>query len=103
MRENKYQAHVIRRLRQTFPRALILKNDAQYLQGVPDLLILDYGVWAALEVKRALESEIQPNQRHYVDLMNEMSFASFISPENEEEVFDALEITFAAARAACIS
>lgn len=94
---------MIQRLRRSFPSALILKNDAQYLQGVPDLLILDYGVWAALEVKRALDSEIQPNQRHYVELMNEMSFAAFISPENEEEVFDALEVTFAAARASCIS
>lgn len=73
---------------------MILKNDPNYLQGVPDLVILYYGVWAALEVKDSSRAEIQPNQSYYVDRMREMSFAAFISPENERDVLNALQQTF---------
>lgn len=96
MRENKYQSSLIRKLKLMFPNCLILKNDSQYLQGVPDILILYYGTWAALEVKRSLDAETQPNQAHYVEVMDRMSFASFICPENEEYVLNELQYTFGA-------
>lgn len=94
MRERDYQARVIRRLKEQFPGCLVLKNDANYLQGVPDLLVLFSSTWGALEVKLALDGEIQPNQSYYVDLMDSMSFAAFICPENEEDVFYELQLTF---------
>lgn len=103
MRESQYQAKLIRRLKDMFPGCLILKNDPQYLQGVPDVLILLNGTWGALEVKLALDGEIQPNQRHYVELMDQMSFAAFICPENEELVLYDLQRALETRRQARIS
>lgn len=94
MRENAYQAKLITKISEMFPGSIILKNDANYRQGIPDLLVLFNDRWAALEVKRSSKANIQPNQKYYVSKMNEMSFSSFIYPENESEVLDALQRAF---------
>ncbi len=91
MLERDYQARLIRKLRRLFPGCIILKNDTDYLQGIPDLLILYGRNWAALEVKASEDAPEQPNQEYYVELMGEMSFAAFIYPEVEEEVLYALQ------------
>lgn len=94
MLEREYQSRLIKKLRRLFPGCIILKNDTDYLQGIPDLLIL-YGCrWAALEVKASDDADVQPNQEYYIDQMDEMSFASFIWPEIEEEVLHALQRSF---------
>lgn len=93
-RESAYQSSLIKKIYNTFPKAIVLKNDANYIQGFPDLLILHNNNWAALETKRCSGASKRPNQSYYVNLLNQMSYASFISPENEEEVFDALQQTF---------
>jgi hypothetical protein len=77
-----------------FPGCVILKNDSSYLQGVPDLIILWGPYWAMLEVKTHANANQQQNQEYYIDVLNEMSFAAFIHPDNEEEVFDALQHAF---------
>lgn len=77
-----------------FPGALIIKTDPRYIQGLPDLLILFDYRWAALECKQGPRSARQPNQEWYVDILNKMSFASFISPDNEEDVLYALQQAF---------
>jgi hypothetical protein len=81
-------------LRSIFPDAIIIKGDANYLQGIPDLLLLWNSRWAALECKADQASQLQPNQGWYVDLMNKWSFAAFIYPQNEDEVLDALQQAF---------
>lgn len=91
MLERDYQSRLIRRLRQRFPGCIILKNDTDYLQGIPDLLILYNDRWAALEVKPSTNAPVQPNQEYYIDTMNNMSFAAFVYPDNEREVLDALQ------------
>ena len=91
MLESVYQSKVIRELKERFPGCIVLKNDSTYLPGVPDLLILWHDLWAALEVKASQEARERPNQRYYVELMDNMSFAAFIYPENHEEVMDALQ------------
>jgi hypothetical protein len=48
MRENRYQAFLIDRLNDMFPGCVVLKNDTDYLQGIPDLLILYEDRWAML-------------------------------------------------------
>lgn len=103
MRERDYQARLIRILKRELPGIIILKNDPNYRQGVPDLLLLYKNKWAALEVKVSSTSQVRPNQKYYVDLMREMSFASFIYPENEDEVLNALQRTFRTARNARVS
>lgn len=86
-RENAFQAHLIKRLKNEFPGCIVLKNDANYIQGIPDLIVLHNGTWAALEVKRSSDAPYQPNQEYYVNRMNDMSYAAFVFPENEEEIF----------------
>lgn len=93
-----YQRSLIKKLQIIFPGCFILKNDPMENQGVPDILILFGAQWAMLEVKLSNESRIQPNQRHYINLFDEMSFASFISPENEIEVLNDLQSTFGSFR-----
>jgi hypothetical protein len=98
MLERDYQAQLIRRLRRMFPGCVILKNDSDYMQGVPDLTILWQDKWAMLEVKTSKAVRSQPNQRYYIDELNRMSFASFIYPSIEEDVLDALQQAFRARR-----
>ena len=103
MAENKFQADLIKELREMLPGCIILKNDANYLQGIPDLLILYRKRWAFLECKDSATARKQPNQEYYVNLLNEMSFARFIFPENKEEVLDELQLAFRIRRPARFS
>lgn len=88
--ENVFQAKLIKELKAEFPGCIIMKNDSTYIQGIPDLVILYGDKWAALEVKRSRNASRRPNQEYYVDMMNQMSYAAFIYPENKEEVMDDL-------------
>lgn len=90
MAESKYQARLIKKLKRLYPGCFILKNDEQYLQGIPDLIVLHGGRWAVLEVKDHKDSPYQPNQEWYLELLNGMWFASVIYPEIEKEVLNAL-------------
>ncbi len=94
MRENQYQSQLIKRIKERFPDSIILKNDPSYKQGIPDLTVLSGDRWATLEVKKSADASHRPNQDYYVDKMNSMSFSSFISPENEQEVLDEMERSF---------
>lgn len=91
MLESIFQSRLIKELERIFEGCVILKNDANYIQGFPDLLILYKDKWAALECKQYLGASKQPNQAYYVDLLNRMSFARFICPENKEEILDELQ------------
>ena len=103
MRESTYQTKLIKRLRKEFPRCLVLKNDSTYKQGIPDLIVLYKDIWFMLEVKTSEDSPTQPNQEYYVDMLNRMSFAAFIWPENEEEVFFDLQRAFKSSRSTRLS
>lgn len=95
-RESEFQSGLIKEIRAMFPGCIILKNDAGYFQGIPDLLILWKEHWATLECKRSERASHQPNQDYYVELLDNMSFARFIYPENKEEVLYELQRTFSA-------
>lgn len=103
MRESEYQARLIKKLKAMFHNCVILKNDANYMQGVPDLLILFENRWAMLEVKMDLMAPVQPNQEYYIMLFDEMSFASFINPDIEEGVLNELQHAFGLSREARVS
>lgn len=91
MRENRFQPKIIRRLERTFPGCVIIKNDPNYIQGIPDLLVLYGDRWAMLEVKASENEAVQANQMYYVTVLDQMAYASFIFPENEERVFNELQ------------
>lgn len=94
MLENKFQAKLIKELKLIFPGCIVMKNDSSYIQGIPDLLVLYKNMWASLECKKSARASKRPNQEYYVGLMNQMSFARFISPENKDEVLNELKKIF---------
>lgn len=90
--ESKFQSNLIKDIEDLFPNSIILKNDPNYIQGFPDLLILNGDRWAALEAKKSSEEKHQPNQDYYIELINKMgSYASFVYPENKEQVLHELQ------------
>lgn len=93
-RENRYQPKVIKRLEKDFPGCFVIKLLTDHQQGLPDLLVLYGRRWALLEVKRWLSAPYEPNQEYYIEMFNQMSFSAMICPENEEEVFRALQHAF---------
>ena len=94
MKENEFQADFIKELKYEFPGCIVLKNDPNYIQGIPDTLVLYKNMWAAFEIKISEDAPHRPNQDYYVNLMNDMSFAKFVYPENKEEILDELQRTF---------
>jgi hypothetical protein len=98
-----YQARLIKKLHKLFPGCIVLKNDTEYKQGFPDLTILYHTMWAVLEVKADEDSPIRPNQNYYVEKLNEMSFAAFIYPQNEEAVLHELQQAFEPRRPSRVS
>lgn len=102
-RENSFQSKLIKELKARFPGCIVMKNDANYIQGIPDLIVLYKDRWAALECKRSAHERHRPNQDHYVEIMDRMSFAAFIFPENKEEVLNELQQSFKTKRTTRVS
>lgn len=92
--ESAFQKRLKKEIKEKFPGCIIYKTDPLQLQGSPDLLILYQNKWAALEVKRDSKAPHRPNQDYRVKQMADMSFASFVFPENKEEVMNDLERLF---------
>lgn len=92
--ERDFQAGLIKELKEIFPGCIVTKLDSSHIQGIPDILLLHKDKWAALECKKNAEAKKQPNQKYYVDKMNEMSFSRFVYPENKEEVLNDLQQAF---------
>ena len=96
-RENRFQAKLIQKIKDRLPECIVLKNDANYIQGIPDITVLgNNNHWAMLECKRESEAHKQSNQEYYIEKANNMAFARFVSPENEEEVLRDLQQAFGA-------
>ena len=93
-RESDFQADLIKTLENRFPGCIVLKNDANYKQGIPDLSVFYGNHWAALENKLEEDSNHQGNQDWYVNKMNDMSFARIVYPGNVEEVLNEMERSF---------
>ncbi len=98
-KEKDFQKELIKELSKKYPDAIILKNDANYMQGIPDLSIFYGKHWAMLECKKSAKEAsssngYQPNQPYYIEAANRMSFARVIYPENKEEVLNDLQRSF---------
>lgn len=98
MLESKFQSNLIKKIKTMFKGCIVMKTDPNYIQGLPDILILYNDRWAALENKKSAKASHRPNQDYYVNLMNEMSFSRFIYPENEEVVLNELQQAFSTRR-----
>lgn len=94
MIESKFQSDLIEELNSKFEGCIILKNDPNYIQGIPDLSIFYKDKWATLECKKSKEAKRRPNQEYYVNLMNSMSCSYVVYPENKNDVIDGLDKFF---------
>lgn len=92
--ESRFQKELMDEIRATYPGCVILKNDSGYIQGFPDWTILYGEKWAVLEAKRDKNAKKQPNQEHYVDILDGMSFSRFVYPENKDQVLQELKKIF---------
>ena len=97
MRENEFQPEVIKELYKMFPDCFVMKNDANYRQGFPDLSVFIGPYYILLECKKSKKEmrDPRPNQDYYIDAVNAMGgFARFIYPENKEAVLNEIRQTF---------
>ena len=94
MLENRFKTNLVHDIEDMFPGCIILHTDPNDIQGIPDLLILYGNTWAALEGKKSENEPYRPNQEWYLKIMNDMSFASMICPENREAVLHDLQFAF---------
>ena len=94
MKESEFQRDVIKQIESLYPGCIVLKNDANYIQGIPDFTILYKNKWAMLEFKKSKTAKHRPNQEYYVAMLDDMSFAAFIFPENRTEVLNDLARSF---------
>lgn len=92
--ESKFQKELIDEIKAEYPGCIAIKNDSGYIQGFPDWTILYEDKWAVLEAKRDRNAKHQPNQDHYVEKLNNMSFSRFIYPENKDQVLEELRLIF---------
>lgn len=92
--ESRFQAELIREIKDRYPGCVVLKNDPGYIQGFPDLTVLYEDRWAVLEVKRSESESRQPNQEYYVNKLRTMGYAAFIFPENRDEILEELDWHF---------
>lgn len=99
-KESDFQSDLIKEIEERFEGSMVMKLDARYIQGIPDLLVLYKDMWATLECKREEEASKQPNQPYYVNKMDKMSFSRFVYPENKEEVLNDLSRSFETRRSA---
>ena len=89
--ESKFQAKLIKDIKRQFPGAIVLKTDPSHIQGIPDLFALYGQSWAALETKRSKEARHGNNQDYWVAHCDDMSYGTFVYPENIKEVMRELQ------------
>lgn len=93
MLEADFKTRTLQKLKERVPYDLYIyvSNTRSY----PDTVILGRNnTWAALEFKKSANAARQPNQGRHIGLLAEMGYASFVYPENSEEILDELERLF---------
>ncbi|QYC55072.1 VRR-Nuc domain protein [Arthrobacter phage CastorTray] len=97
--ESDFKSDTLQDIRDLFPGCEILHNDANFIQAIPDTLVVHGPNYAFLEFKRHATASKRVNQEYYIKKFNEMSYASFISPENKEAVLNELQSALGTPRA----
>lgn len=97
--EGTFKRKLIGELEKEFPDSIITKLEADFKAGIPDILIINGNQWATLEAKASFKDVIKPRQNkaaqdRYVSKMRDMSYSSYICPENKERVLNELKVFF---------
>lgn len=90
MLERDLQPDYIKMIYKRIPGCVIMKNDANYRQGFPDLTIYYRDKYAILETKVDDGSSYRPNQKTYLNEFGKHTYAASINSENWEEVINGL-------------
>ena len=91
--ESEFERQLIEKIEELYPGAIIPKNNPNLIQGIPDRLVLWGPRWAAFDAKNSPDAPRRPNQNYYIRTMNNMSYASFVYPQNEETFLHELQQT----------
>lgn len=89
--ESKFKSDLIKDILRQFPGAFVLKTYANQIQGIPDNIVIFGRHWAAFEAKRSQFSSHRPNQDYYINVLNQMSYATFVYPQNKEVFLEKLQ------------
>lgn len=90
MLESTFKTKIKNEIEEMLPGCIVVHLDPTEIQGIPDMLVLYENKWAALEGKQTINASHRPNQDYYVELMDHMSFATFVYPENKDRVLKEL-------------
>ena len=58
-KESDFQSDLIKQIKKDLPESIVLKNDPEYKQGIPDLLIANGNKYAFLEVKKSKDDNLR--------------------------------------------
>ena len=95
MLESEFKVRVKNRIQDRFPNLDLDFIDYNgYNRSMPDTFVIGPHVWAALEYKRSEDASHRPNQEYHISRLNKKGYATFVCPENLEEVLDELEVLF---------
>ena len=94
MRESAFERETLSDIEDMFPGCIIMKQNPNYRQGMPDRVIYYQDRWAMLEFKASAVAHEQPNQAYYIDMCDQMGFAAFIYPENADYILGRLRNYF---------
>ena len=91
--ESDFQRKLKKRIEKEIPDVVIKRNNADDIEGLPDLTVYHGDKYAHLEVKRSENAPHRPNQDYYIELFKKMGgYASFVYPENADAViFDIMK------------
>lgn len=103
MKETFFERKLVEEIKDLYPGAIILKTDPSYINGFPDRLTLLGNTWFAFETKKGINSRHRPNQDYYISLLNNMSYARFVFPENREDFLNEILATFRSSRSSRLS
>ena len=91
MQERDFQPKLIKEIKKRLPGCLVMKNDPNYIQGIPDLSVLYGSKWALLEVKKSKKATKQPNQPYYIQYAKDNAYGAIVNPENKEDILNELQ------------
>jgi hypothetical protein len=94
MLEATFRKKLVDDIEAAFPGIVTLIPDTRQIQGIPDRIFLLPKTWFALETKRGFRSSYQPNQLHWIEYLNSLSYARSVNPDNVQEVLNELQRTF---------
>ena len=93
--ESTFRTGFIKKLKKLSPDIYVEYADPKKINGIPDLIIFCREKYARIETKKSTNASKRLHQEYYINLFKSQGvYATFLSPENEEEVLNELRRYF---------